>query len=62
MLRTNLSALSGAAREPLFVLCVAHRCGVTGLPLRTYALGTLFGIVPGSLVFVNAGASLAVIE
>jgi len=37
-------------------------CGVTGLPLRTYALGTLFGIIPGSLVFVNAGASLAAIE
>ncbi len=33
-------------------------CGVTGLPLRTYALGTLFGIMPESLVFVNAGASL----
>jgi uncharacterized membrane protein YdjX (TVP38/TMEM64 family) len=25
-------------------------------------LGTLFGIIPGSLVFVNAGASLAAIE
>jgi uncharacterized membrane protein YdjX (TVP38/TMEM64 family) len=25
-------------------------------------LGTLFGIMPGSLVFVNAGASLAAIE
>ncbi|HEX7519095.1 MAG TPA: DUF3641 domain-containing protein, partial [Candidatus Deferrimicrobium sp.] len=25
MLRTNLSALSGAAREPLLALCVAHR-------------------------------------
>lgn len=36
--------------------------GVTGLPLRTYAVGTLFGIMPGSLVFVNAGASLAAIE
>ena len=30
--------------------------------MRTYALGTLVGIVPGSLVFVNAGASLAAIE
>jgi uncharacterized membrane protein YdjX (TVP38/TMEM64 family) len=45
---------------PFFLVNLA--CGVTGLPLRTYALGTLIGIVPGSLVFVNAGASLAAIE
>jgi len=45
---------------PFFLVNLA--CGVTGLPLRTYALGTLFGIMPGSLVFVNAGASLAAID
>ena len=45
---------------PFFLVNLA--CGVTGLPLRTYALGTLIGIIPGSLVFVNAGASLATIE
>jgi uncharacterized membrane protein YdjX (TVP38/TMEM64 family) len=45
---------------PFFLVNLA--CGVTGLPLRTYALGTLIGIIPGSLVFVNAGASLAAIE
>ncbi|MFA6149408.1 MAG: TVP38/TMEM64 family protein [bacterium] len=45
---------------PFFLVNLA--CGVTGLPLRTYALGTLFGILPGSLVFVNAGASLAAVE
>jgi len=45
---------------PFFLVNLA--CGVTGLPLKTYALGTLFGIMPGSLVFVNAGASLAAIE
>lgn len=45
---------------PFFLVNLA--CGVTGVPLRTYTLGTLFGIIPGSLVFVNAGASLAVIE
>jgi len=45
---------------PFFLVNLA--CGVTGLPLRTYALGTLIGIMPGSLVFVNAGASLAAIE
>lgn len=44
---------------PFFLVNLA--CGITGLPLRTYALGTLFGIIPGSLVFVNAGASLAAI-
>jgi uncharacterized membrane protein YdjX (TVP38/TMEM64 family) len=45
---------------PFFLVNLA--CGVTGLPLRTYALGTLFGVIPASLVFVNAGASLAAIE
>jgi uncharacterized membrane protein YdjX (TVP38/TMEM64 family) len=45
---------------PFFLVNLA--CGVTGLPLRTYAAGTLIGIVPGSLVFVNAGASLAAIN
>jgi len=45
---------------PFFLVNLA--CGVTGLPLRTYALGTLFGIIPGSFVFVNAGSSLAAIE
>ena len=45
---------------PFFLVNLA--CGVTGLPLRTYALGTLIGIIPGSLVFANAGASLAAIE
>lgn len=45
---------------PFFLVNLA--CGVTALPLRTYALGTLIGIVPGSVVYVNAGASLAAIE
>ncbi|MGE5248124.1 MAG: TVP38/TMEM64 family protein [Verrucomicrobiota bacterium] len=45
---------------PFFLVNLA--CGVTGLPLRTYAVGTLFGIVPGSFVFVNAGASLASVD
>jgi uncharacterized membrane protein YdjX (TVP38/TMEM64 family) len=45
---------------PFFLVNLA--CGVTGIPVRTYVLGTLFGILPGSLVFVNAGASLAAIE
>ena len=45
---------------PFFLVNLAS--GITGLPLRTYVLGTFFGIMPGSLVFVNAGASLAAIE
>ncbi len=45
---------------PFFLVNLA--CGVTGIPVRTYVLGTLFGIMPGSVVFVNAGASLAAIE
>ncbi len=45
---------------PFFLVNLA--CGITGLPLRTYALGTLVGIVPGSLVYVNAGASLAAVD
>ena len=45
---------------PFFLVNLAS--GITGIPLRTYALGTFFGILPGSLVFVNAGASLASIE
>jgi uncharacterized membrane protein YdjX (TVP38/TMEM64 family) len=45
---------------PFFLVNLA--CGVTGLPLGTYAAGTVFGIVPGCLVFVNAGASLAAVE
>jgi len=36
--------------------------GLTGLPLKTYVLGTAIGIMPASFVFANAGASLATIE
>lgn len=45
---------------PFFLVNLA--CGVTGLPLRTYILGTMVGILPGSFVYANAGASLASIE
>lgn len=31
------------------------------MPLRTFFLGTMVGIIPGSFVFCNAGASLATI-
>ncbi len=45
---------------PFFLINLA--AGVTGLPLRTYVIGTMVGILPGSLVYCNAGASLATIE
>ena len=45
---------------PFFLVNLA--CGVTGLPLRTYIIGTMVGIVPGSFVYANAGASLVSIN
>ena len=31
---------------------------VLGVPLRTYVLGTVIGIIPGSFVFASVGAGL----
>jgi len=45
---------------PFFLINLA--AGLTGLPLRTFVLGTLIGIIPGGFVYVNAGASLASIN
>lgn len=45
---------------PFFLVNLA--CGITGLPLRTYVAGTMVGILPGSFVYANAGASLASIN
>lgn len=45
---------------PFFLINLA--AGLTRLPLRTFFLGTLVGIIPGGFVFVNAGASLAGIQ
>lgn len=45
---------------PFFLINLA--AGVTRLPLRTFFFATLFGIIPGGFVYVNAGASLATIE
>jgi uncharacterized membrane protein YdjX (TVP38/TMEM64 family) len=44
---------------PFFLINLG--AGLTNMPLRTFVLGTLVGIIPGSLVFCNAGASLATI-
>ncbi len=45
---------------PFFLVNLA--CGITGLSLRTYILGTMVGILPGSFVYANAGASIASIN
>ena len=44
---------------PFFLINLG--AGLTKMPLRTYFLGTIVGIIPGSFVFCNAGASLATI-
>jgi uncharacterized membrane protein YdjX (TVP38/TMEM64 family) len=45
---------------PFFLINLA--AGLTRLPLRTFFFGTMFGIIPGGFVYVNAGASLATID
>jgi uncharacterized membrane protein YdjX (TVP38/TMEM64 family) len=45
---------------PFFLINLG--AALTSLPLRTFFLGTMVGIIPGSLVYVNAGASLAAID
>jgi uncharacterized membrane protein YdjX (TVP38/TMEM64 family) len=44
---------------PFFLINLG--AGLTKLPLRTFFFGTMIGIIPGSFVFCNAGASLATI-
>jgi uncharacterized membrane protein YdjX (TVP38/TMEM64 family) len=45
---------------PFFLINLA--AGLTRLPLRSFFMATLLGIIPGGFVFANAGASLASIE
>jgi len=45
---------------PFFLINLA--AGLTRLPLRTFFVGTLIGIIPGGFVYCNAGASLASIN
>ncbi len=45
---------------PFFLINLA--AGLTRLPLRTFFLATMLGIIPGGFVYVNAGASLATID
>jgi uncharacterized membrane protein YdjX (TVP38/TMEM64 family) len=45
---------------PFFLINLG--AGLTGMRLRTFFLGTMVGIIPGSFVYCNAGASLAAIN
>jgi uncharacterized membrane protein YdjX (TVP38/TMEM64 family) len=45
---------------PFFLVNLAP--AFTSIPLRTYFLATLFGIIPGTFVFVNLGETLGRIE
>jgi uncharacterized membrane protein YdjX (TVP38/TMEM64 family) len=45
---------------PFFLINLA--AGLTRMPLRTFVTGSFFGMIPGGLVYVNAGASLAAIS
>lgn len=42
---------------PFFLINLG--AGLTKIPLRTFFFGTMIGIIPGSFVYCNAGASLA---
>jgi uncharacterized membrane protein YdjX (TVP38/TMEM64 family) len=44
---------------PFFLINLA--AGLTRLPLRTFIIGTMAGIIPGGFLYCNAGASLATI-
>jgi uncharacterized membrane protein YdjX (TVP38/TMEM64 family) len=44
---------------PFFLINLA--AGLTRMPLRTFVVGTVFGIIPGGFVYCNAGASLAAV-
>jgi len=45
---------------PFFLINLG--AGLTRLPLRTFFIGTVIGIIPGGFVYCNAGASLASIN
>lgn len=44
---------------PFFMINLA--AGLTKLPLRTFFIGTILGVIPGGFVYVNAGANLSTI-
>jgi uncharacterized membrane protein YdjX (TVP38/TMEM64 family) len=61
--REGLSYLLFLRLVPLFPFFLINlAAGLTRIPLRTFFIGTLLGIVPGGFVYVNAGAGLASID
>jgi uncharacterized membrane protein YdjX (TVP38/TMEM64 family) len=57
--RDALSYLLVLRLVPLFPFFVVNlACAFLGVPLRIYVLGTLIGIVPGSLVYASVGRGL----
>jgi uncharacterized membrane protein YdjX (TVP38/TMEM64 family) len=61
--RSGLNYLLFLRLVPIFPFFLINLgAGLTKLPLRTFFVGTLIGIIPGGFVYVNAGASLAAIE
>jgi uncharacterized membrane protein YdjX (TVP38/TMEM64 family) len=61
--RNGLSYLLFLRLVPVFPFFLVNlACGITGLRLGTYIIGTMVGILPGSFVYANAGASLASIS
>lgn len=60
---SGLSYLLFLRLVPVFpFLLVNLACGATSVDLRTYTVGTLVGNIPGTLIYCNAGASLATID
>ena len=61
--RHSLQYLLFLRLVPLFPFWLVNlTMAVTTIKIRQYALGTFFGILPGSFVFANLGQSLATIE
>ena len=61
--KEGLSYLLFLRLVPLFPFFLVNlAAAMTKLPLRTFTLGTLIGILPGGFIYVNAGASIATIN
>ncbi len=51
-------ALTGFAAVGFLVATLFQPPALLGVPLRTYVIGTFFGIIPGTFAFASAGAGL----
>ncbi len=61
--KTGLNYLLFLRLVPIFPFFLINLgAGLTSMNMRTFFLGTIIGVIPGSLVFCNAGASLATIN